>query len=139
MQMVALKVCKRIDINKKRIVAIMRKGFIRLKLLLLNKGEAKKRNQSSLFPLCPPKLSPFPCHFSTQETCSPETYNRQKSVMFNYSAYVRGIYNEMDIHSRTDFNGHNKYKNTCCFFSYPEPETSVRQIEERNCTRRMNK
>jgi hypothetical protein len=117
----------------------MRKGFAKLVLLLFNGRKENKRNQSSLIMLGCVKLSQFPDDFSTLESHSPETYTRPLSAVLNYPVFVQRLYTGMNIPNRTDFIGHNKYKNTCCFFSYPESETRLRQIEERNCIRRMNK
>lgn len=118
----------------------MRKGFAKLILLLFNERKENKGKQSSLILFACAKRSQFPDHFSTLESHSPETYSRPLPTVLNYPVYVQPLYNAMNIPNRTEFNGNNKYKDTtCCFFSYPEPETSVRQIEERNCIRRMNK
>jgi len=117
----------------------MRKGFAKLILLLFNERKENKGNRSSLnVPGCG-KLSQFPDHFSTLESHSPEMYSRPLHDVLNYPVYVQRLYNGMNIPNRTEYNGNNKYKNTTRCFSYPEPETSVRQIEERNCIRRMNK
>ena len=94
----------------------MRKGFAKL-LLLFNERKENKRNQSSLIPLGCVKQSQFPNHFSTLESHSPETYTRPLPALLNYTLFVRGLYNGMNIRNRTDFNGNNKYTDTtCCFF-----------------------
>jgi len=117
----------------------MRKGFATLILLFFNELKGNKRNQSSLISLVCVKLSQFPDHFSTLGSHSPEKYSRPLPAVLNSPVYVQCIYNGMHIPNRTEFYGNYKYKDTACCFSYPEPETSVRQIEERNCIRRMNK
>lgn len=118
----------------------MRKGFAKLILLLFNERKANKRKQSSFVLFGCAKLSKFPDHFSTLESHTPETYSRPLHAVLNYPFVQRRLYNGMNIPNRSELDGNDKYKDTtCCFFSYSEPEASVRQIEERNCIRRMNK